>query len=95
MATKELQAVIEKVMNLGKLALSKDGDGDSSEEARTAAVKAIQLMKEHNLVVIPREEFDRVVAGQKELAAANEKANRNLMMGLAIGFFGGKGGLKF
>lgn len=86
--------VVEKVMNLGKLALSKEG-GETTDEARNAAVAAISLMKEHDLVVMPRADVEKVVAGQKELAEAQSKANRNLLMGLAVGFFGAKGGLKF
>lgn len=85
--------VVEKVMGLGKLALSQE-DGESTEEARTAAVKALRLMKENDLVVMPRAEVEKVIAGKKELAEAEAKANKNLLMGLAIGFFGGKGGLK-
>lgn len=90
-STKE---VVDKVMNLGKLALSKDTDGEQTEEARNAAVKALALMKEHDLVVIPRSEVEKMVAGQRELDEARKKGNQNLLMGLAIGFFGGKGGLK-
>lgn len=86
--------VVEKVMHLGKLALSEEEDGESTEEARTAAVKALRLMKENDLVVMPRAEVEKVIAGKKELAEAEAKANKNLLMGLAIGFFGGKGGLK-
>lgn len=85
--------VVEKVMNLGKLALSEE-NGKQTEEARNAAVKALALMKEHDLVVIPRSEVEKMVAGQRELDEARKKGNQNLLMGLAIGFFGGKGGLK-
>ena len=86
--------IVEKVMNLGKLALSKE-NGESTEEARNAAVKALALMKENDLIVMPRADVERMVAGQKELADVQAKANKNLLMGLAVGYFGGKGGLKF
>ena len=85
--------IVAKVMSTAKLALS-EKEGENTEAARTAAMTAITLMKEHDLVVIPRSDLEKVVEGRKEIAAAEEKANRNLLMGLAIGFFGGKGGLK-
>jgi hypothetical protein len=70
--------VLEKVHNLVKLAASGD-----SEEARTAAVQATKLMKEHELVLVPRAEIERVekmIAGHAALARQQEAQTTQKMM---------------
>lgn len=78
--------VLEKVHNLVKLAASGD-----TEEARTAAVQATKLMKEHELVLVPRSELERVqkaINGSQELAKrAKEEATQKMLIGGAIGLF--------
>jgi hypothetical protein len=75
--------VLEKVHNLIKLAAGAEG-----EEARTAAVQATKLMKEHELVLVPKTEIDRVqkmVEGTQALAKAQkqEGMQKILIGGLA------------
>lgn len=84
------KAIVEKVQNLGKLALSKDEGGQPTEEARTAAVKVIELMKENELVVVPRSEIKRMIEGAAELETARQEKQKNLVLGIALGYFGGK-----
>jgi hypothetical protein len=70
--------VLEKVHNLVKLAASGD-----SEEARTAAVQATKLMKEHELVLVPRAEIERVekmIAGHAALARQQQEQTTQKMM---------------
>lgn len=86
---------VEKFQKLAQLALSEE-DGEPTEEARNAAVKAIQMLAEEDddgkqaLLVIPRAEWEKKhVAGAspKDLAKAKQDG---MMIGGALGFlFGG------
>jgi hypothetical protein len=65
--------VLEKVHNLVKLAASGD----------TAAVQATKLMKEHELVLVPRAEIERVekmIAGHAALARQQQEQTTQKMM---------------
>lgn len=89
----QLQATCNKVSSLVDLA----SDQSETEEGRTAAITAVTLMKEADLVVVPRSELERikvVVKGAADLAtkAKAEKRN-NLIMGAALGVFASKSGL--
>jgi hypothetical protein len=84
------KAIVEKVQNLGKLALSVDEKGEATEEARTAAVTVMRIIKENELVVVPRAEIQRMVQGAAELEASKAAAQKNLLMGVALGYFGSK-----
>ena len=85
------KAIVEKVQNLGKLALSVDDKGVPTEEARTAAAQMMHIIKDNDLVVVPKAEIQRMVAGAAELETAKAAGQKNLLMGLAIGYFGSKG----
>ncbi len=83
---------LEKVQKLVRLAASGD-----SEEARTAAMQATRLMKEHELVLVPRSEIERIekmVDGARQLAEAQKSEKmQNMAIGAFAGFlFGSKGG---
>jgi len=83
MATTDAK-VLEKVHNLVKLAASGD-----TEEARTAAVQATKLMKEHELVLVPKTEIDRVqkmVEGAQALARQHAaEATQKMLIGGVVG----------
>jgi prolyl-tRNA editing enzyme YbaK/EbsC (Cys-tRNA(Pro) deacylase) len=98
---KDSVQTVEKFQKLAQLALSEE-EGEPSEEARSAAVKAIQLLADKDeddqpvLVVIPRAELvsmkkklDGAGASLSEVKKAQEKG---MMMGGILGFMlaGGK-----
>ncbi len=76
--------VLEKVHNLVKLAA-----GGDTEEARTAAVQATKMMKEHELVLVPKSEIDRVqkmVEGAQALAREHKtEATQKMLIGGLVG----------
>jgi|HubBroStandDraft_5_1064220.scaffolds.fasta_scaffold572190_2 cobalamin biosynthesis protein CbiD len=80
---------LEKVGNLIKLA-----NGADDEEARTAAIQAAKMMKEHELVLVPRSELERVqkvVQGAQALQATMQKEKlQNMAIGAMAGVFLGK-----
>jgi hypothetical protein len=84
--------VLERVAQLVSLAQS-----DNEEEARTAAMQATRMMKEHRLVLIPEAEIERVkkVVGEAQaLARTHEQGGtQKMMLGAVVGFLlgGGKG----
>lgn len=82
--------VLEKVASLVRLA---NGAPDT-EEARTAAVQAMQLMKEHELVLVPKSELERVqkvVEGANALARqVKEEGTQKMVLGAMAGLFLGK-----
>jgi len=81
-ATKE---VLEKIEKLVRLA-----ESDNEEEARTAAMQAARLMREHELTVVPKAEFERAVSEmrevRKEIAGARSQKMGNIIMGAIGGF---------
>jgi hypothetical protein len=78
--------VLEKVGKLLKLA--NDGGGES-EEARSSAIQAVKLMKEHELVLVPKSEIDRVsklIEGANSLARQQKgEATQKLILGAVAG----------
>jgi len=91
MPTKEIDDVLKRVGDL--IALT---NNPNEEEARTAAVKATALMREHRLVLVPESEIERVktVIGEAQALAAKhqQEGNQRMMLaGLAGFFLGGKG----
>ena len=81
--------VLERVHNLVKLAA-----GGDTEEARTAAVQATKLMKEHELVLVPKSEIDRVqkmVDGAHQLAREQKNdSQQKMLIGGIVGMLLGK-----
>ena len=78
-----LKKTIEKVTKLVRLA----ADGDE-EENRTAALQAVHLMKDHELVLIPASELERIkkVIGDAQMKArdaAQSAQKEKLMWGIA------------
>jgi hypothetical protein len=81
---------VERVQKL--LALAQDGD--ESEEARTAALKAVRLMRETGLVVVHESELNaaKSIAGEARALArqAKEDAGKNLVLGSLLGLVASK-----
>jgi hypothetical protein len=77
--------VLKRCAQLVKLAQ----DNPEGEEARTAAVQAMALMKEHELCLVPKSELDRIqkVVGDAQLLAKKHEAE--LTQRLVIGAIGG------
>lgn len=79
------EKVLQQVRDLVKLA----NDDEDSEESRTAAMKATRMMKQHELVLIPKSEIDRVqkmVEGAQQLARQHaSERNQDRMMGGIVG----------
>jgi len=77
--------VLEKVGKLVALAQS-----DNEEEARTAAMQATRLMKEHKLVVVPLAEIERIKVMVGEANALAKKyegeGTRKMMLGALAGY---------
>ena len=91
MANKEPESVVEKARALLKLA----ADDPDSEESRTAAVKVVQLMKAHDLVLVPKNLVEDSLKKIGEATALAQKAEQekmqNMLIGAAAGFFLGGG----
>src|SRR5271167_2482072 len=70
--------VLETVGKLIALA-----NGADEEEARTAAMQATKLMKQHELVLVPRAEIERVqklVEGARALATTQKAETQQKMI---------------
>jgi len=84
--------VLKKVGDLIKLSQS-----DNEEEARTAAMQATRMMKEHHLVLVPQAELERVqkvVGDVRALAKKYEgESQQKMLMGALLGFVAAKNGL--
>jgi hypothetical protein len=91
MANKEPGEVVEKARMLLKLA----ADDPESEESRTAAVKVVLMMKENDLVLVPRDVIEASLRKVGEATALAQKAEQekiqNMLIGAGIGFFVGGG----
>jgi phosphoserine phosphatase len=96
MANTKTQTMVEKVQKL--VALASDGDEDS-EEARTAALQAVRLMKEHNLAVIDEDALNKamkLVEGARDLAKnAKAEGQKQILIGAALGYVFGGGKMPF
>jgi hypothetical protein len=83
---------------LAKLvALAADGDG-SSEESRNAAVQALRLMREHDLIIVSAAEHAAARASVGEARELIRKvqqrsATRNTMIGVGIGLLASRMGI--
>ena len=84
-------SVLEKVKSLLNLATD---DASKEEEARTAALTLARLMRENDLVPVPKTEFEKIqstVDGMKrELAVAKEQQNGAMVKGAIGGFLAAK-----
>jgi hypothetical protein len=91
---------VEKFTKLVALAQSEE-KGEPTEEARNAAVKAIQLLAddESDLIVISKTELEEAKkrVGEAKLAAkkTRDEKRKDMATGAFIGFMLGKGGIKF
>jgi Protein of unknown function (DUF2786) len=81
-------AVVKKVQDLIELATS-----DNEDEARTAALTAIRLMREHQLVCVDRAMLEAIEQAKKVVEGANAlmvqakgEATQKMMIGAGIGF---------
>ena len=93
---------VERFKKLVQLALSEE-EGEPTEEARSAAVKALQLLTEEDdddhpvLVVIPRAELvalkQKVDGAGASLAEVKKAQDKGMMMGGLLGFMLGGGKL--
>lgn len=97
MAKNNKKDSLETLETVNKLlALAQDGEGDS-EEARTSAVKAAQMMKDADLVVIPRAELEaaaKAVEGVRSLQVlAKQERSKGMMLGGILGLVLGKKGI--
>jgi Protein of unknown function (DUF2786) len=82
--------ILDRVGKLVALAQS-----DNEEEARSAAVQATRLMKDHRLVLVPQSEIDRIktVIGEAQALAQKHEssATQKMMLGALAGFLVGNG----
>jgi hypothetical protein len=83
--------IIERVEQLVSLA----GNNNEPNEAASAAMMAVRLMREHELTVLPKKDLEaaqQVINGAQELVKrAEDKANGRLVMGVIAGMLlGGK-----
>lgn len=89
---------VEKFQKLAQLALSED-DGEPTEEARNAAVKAIGMLadEESELLVLPRAELEamkrKVDGASASLAQVKDAQQKGMIMGGLMGFLLGGGKL--
>jgi hypothetical protein len=82
---------LKKVQDLVGLALN---EGAAEGEARNAAVEALRLIKSENLVLVSKEDFDRVAqqvqGARQEAQKARSSANSRVVVGLLIGLVAAK-----
>lgn len=87
--------VLDRVKKL--LALAQSDSAEETEEARTAAIQATRMIKEHKLVLVPQSEIDRIktVIGDANALAKKyeDEGTQKMLIGAAAGFFLA-GGLK-
>lgn len=83
---------VERVQNL--LAKAQD-DSATEEEARTSALLAVRLMRDHDLQVVSGSELEKmqlVVSESREIAAAAKAESRkNMVVGGILGYVLGGG----
>lgn len=88
----------EKFQKLVSLALSEEDD-EPTEEARNAAVKAIEMISDESgdLIVLPRAEVERIKTVQgdqkQQLVKVKEAKNEGMLVGGFIGLMLAKTGL--
>lgn len=85
----EQQQVLKRVSDLVRLA--QDGE---TEEARTAAMQATRLMREHKLFIVPESEIQRirtVIGDATALAEQHEReGTQKLLIGAVLGALVGR-----
>jgi hypothetical protein len=80
---KSTTEAVQKVRDLVTLAQSGDNE---TPEARTAAVQAVRMMKEYDLVVVPQDEIRRVEQRIDGLQRAlKERGNKDMILGGLLG----------
>jgi len=84
-----LQETVTKVERLMDLALDKAA---TDEESRTAALTAVQILREAKLVLVSPADLERAkkaIDGATAIArSAKKKAQEKMILGVALGFFG-------
>jgi hypothetical protein len=89
--TRDDKKLLDTVTKLIRLANDKD---EGSEEARTAAMTVTKMVKENDLVIIPRAELERikVVIGQANALArrSKEEAQQKMLMAGIAGLMASK-----
>lgn len=84
--TEELKDVVERVQDLCRLAQS-----DNENEARNSALKAVQLMNQHELAFVPRAQLEsamKTVEGAREMVKqAKQEKMQNMLVGGLLGAF--------
>lgn len=89
------RTVLKRVGALVKRAQSPTGEDD--EEARTAAMQAALMMREHELVLIPKSEIERIETAIKQAQEvarkSKDEAQQKLIMGALAGIMLGKKGI--
>lgn len=91
---RDMKAVMTQLEKCLALAV----DNENENEARNAAMKAVHLMTDHDIVPVPKADIDRAkkfVEGAQALAKQVQgEKQKNMMIGGLIGFAlagGGKG----
>jgi hypothetical protein len=87
---KNPQEIVERVQKL--VALAADGDSENgTEEERTAALKAVRMIAQHELSIVNESEMEnakKLIGQARELAAKfKEEKNNSMLMGGLIGYF--------
>lgn len=77
-------AILAKIEKL--VALATDTDDDDNEEARTAAVQAVRLMREHDLALVPKKDLDNARQFVEGAQALARKADQAKWQHMGIGF---------
>ena len=94
-AREDNQLVLKRVTALIQRAQSPTDEDD--EEARSAAMQAARMLKEHQLVVVPKTEIERVEAAIRHAhdiaKKSKDEAQQKLIMGVLGGLMLGKKGL--
>ena len=94
-AREDNQLVLKRVTALIQRAQSPTGEDD--EEARTSAMQAARMLKDHQLVVVPKSEIERVeqaIRHAHEIAKkSKDEAQQKLIMGVLGGLMLGKKGV--
>lgn len=84
-STRKPNDVLKKVHDLIKLSQS-----DNEDEARTAAMQATRLMAQHQLVLVPQSELDRVNEAvrdmQRKMDEAKDDGTKRMLIGAVLGF---------
>ncbi|HBZ71785.1 MAG TPA: hypothetical protein DEP35_19480 [Deltaproteobacteria bacterium] len=99
MAQKKTDKSIESFEKFQKLSTLALDEGAEPEEARNAAVKAVEMLSDESgdLIVLPRAQVEALrkkhVEGQDLVKKAKEAKNEGLMLGALGGFMLAKSGM--